>query len=132
MKDYVTQIKEIKPFKEALLADMAALDPSGYVYLNDDGEPKLNFTKTGIIPTDGIATVAICRISEKQKAWFEAISPHAKILGEPVSQYIQSIDDVVWISSGKATYHKLHKQDKIDNGDGTLRTPPLLHCVIAS
>lgn len=132
MKDYVTQVKEIQPFIEALLDDYNSETPSGYVYLNDNDEPKLNFSKTGVIPTDGISTVAIVRINEDQKAWFEVISPHAKILGEALEQHIKNIDDVNWITSGKMLYHSIYKQDPMPDGEGGFITPSLLHCVLAS
>ncbi len=132
MKDYITQIKEIQPFITALLDDYNSETPSGNVYIDDNGDPRLNFAKTGIIPTDGIATVAICRITLEQKQWFEAVSPHAKILGEALAQHIKTIDDINWIASGKGTYHSIYKQDPIPDGDGGFITPPLLHCVIAS
>ena len=132
IKDYVTQAKEISPFKQSLLDDYNSETPSGNVYLNDLGEPKINLDKTGIIPTDGIATVAICRMSQAQKEWFEAVSPHAKILGEASTQYIRDINDIVWMASGKATYHNLYKQASVIDTEGATVTPPLLHCVIAS
>lgn len=133
IKDYVIQIKEIKPFRDALRVE--ADRGVGWAFINKNGEAKLSLTVTGMIPTNGVKTVSISRLSDEQKEWLLSL-PHTQVLGEAKEQYIREMTDIIWQTSGKSKYHLLHKQApvEIDDGEGgtIIYTPPLLHCVLAS
>ena len=133
MKDYVIQIKEIKPFRDALKIE--AQNGSEWATVDNNGKVKLSLPVTGIIPTNGVKTVSISRLTEDQKGWLLSL-PHTKILGEAKIQFIKGMADISWNTGGKSSYHLLHKQEQkqVEDGEGgaITYTPPLLHCVLAS
>lgn len=133
MKDYVFEVKEIQPFREALRIE--AENGSKWAYLDETNSPKLNVLKTGIIPYSGVKTVSIVRLTIEQKEWGEQL-PGVTFLGEAKEQYIKEESDINWTSTGKTRYHNIFKQDKITREDEDGNTyevaPPLLHCVLAS
>ena len=132
MRDFVIKIKDIPPWRTALRAEAEANSP--YAYIDDRGEAKLNLTVTGIIAQIGNATVSICRLNDDEYQWLTSLT-QVQELGS-AEQYINDIEDITWINSGKGMYHAIHLQDnyEVDDGQGGTRivTPPLLHCIFAN
>lgn len=132
MRDYVIKIKDIPPWRTALRAEAEA--NSQYAYIDDNDEAKLRLTVTGIIAQIGNATVSICRLSDDEYEWLTGLT-QVQELGN-AEQYINDIEDITWITSGKGMYHTIHLQTDYDIDDGqggTITvTPPLLHCIFAN
>lgn len=132
MRDYVIKIKDIPPWRTALRAEAEAKSP--YAYIDDNDEAKLNLTVTGVIAKLGSATVSICRLNADEHQWLTSLT-QVQELGS-AEQYINDIEDITWINSGKGLYHAIHLQDnyEVDDGQGgtITMTPPLLHCIFAN
>ena len=130
LKDYVTKVSDLPLFIKNLGDDFNSETPSGNAYLLEDGSPKLNCIKTGLLAVDGMSSAAICRITQEQLDWFLSLGSHCSILGEANESKITCEEDIKWKPYGKTNYHEIHKQDKIDIGNGEFYTPPVLHCVL--
>jgi len=132
VKDFVIKIKDIPPWRTALRAEAEANSP--YAYIDDNDEAKLNLTVTGVIAEIGNATVSICRLSNAEHQWLTGLT-QVQELGN-ATKYINAIEDITWIASGKGLYHAIHLQTdyEVDDGQGGTRTvtPPLLHCIFAN
>tara|TARA_R100000951_G_scaffold62471_1_gene52447 strand:- start:113 stop:508 length:396 start_codon:yes stop_codon:yes gene_type:complete len=130
MKDYITKVSNLSLFMQNLTDDFNSSTPSGNSIVNENGEPKLNCIKTGLIANDGLRSVAICRITLDQLDWFLSLGEHCVLLGEAAESVIKSEMDIKWKKDGRSSYHEIHKQDQVYIGDGDLYTPPVLHCVL--
>ncbi len=133
MKDYVIKINDIVPWRVALRAEAEAGSPYAYIDENT-AEAKLALPATGILARIGNSTASICRLNTEQHEWLTGLAQVVE-LGHG-SPYIKTLDDVTWTGSGKGLYHAIHLQTPYDVDDGEggsiTRTPPELHCVIAS
>jgi len=115
--------EEIKEDAKAQLKTILA-----WAMINDNDDPKITFAKS-MVGRLGTNSVSVCRLSQEQADWFDTFN-QVTLVGTAKQQYIRAIADVDWIGPGKGLYHQVHKQDQIENEDGSFSTPSELHCVI--